>query len=60
MGNDTVVLTTGGRSEDFMKKLLNFQNIVLFRWAIFQVIQFNNAGKKYQKSICGWIYWETC
>ena len=51
MGNDTVVLTTGGRSEDFAKKLLNYQNIVLYKWVIFQDIQFNNVQRKISKKL---------
>ena len=46
MGNDTVVLTTEDEVKILLKKLLNFQNIVLYKWVIFQDIPFNNVLKK--------------
>ena len=49
MGNDTVVLTTGGRSEEYAKKLLIYQFTVLYKWEIFQDIQFSNVVKKISK-----------
>ncbi len=46
MGNDTVVLTTGGRSEDFAKKLVNMPEHCFVQMGDFSGYTIQQCGKK--------------
>jgi len=61
MGNDTVVLTTGGRSEDFSKKIVKLPEHCFVKMGDFVGYTVQQCVKKrYQESISCWIYWKTC
>ena len=46
MGNDTVVLTTGGRSEDFAKKIINLPEHCFVQMGDFSGYTMQQCGKK--------------
>jgi Cobalamin biosynthesis protein CbiD len=46
MGDDTVVLTTGGRSEDFARKIFDLPDHSFVQFGDFLDMQFHNVQKR--------------
>ena len=58
MGDDTLVLTTGGRSEDFSRKIINLPDHCFIQMGDFSGYTIQQCAKKIdQKSICCWFHW---
>ena len=61
MGNNTVVLTTGGRSEDLAKEMIDLPEHCFVQMGDFSGYTIQQCGKKdIKKNICSRFHWKTC
>jgi len=61
MGDDTVVLTTGGRSEDFARKVFDLPDHSFVQFGDFSGYTISQCAKKGDReSVCWGVYWKVC